>query len=216
MTKADVCDDISEKILNQIKTKILKEVSETVFNAICQEVQEKNKEIEINNSKQRNAMKLNKTINSVFECLKEDSDYLFSEEIIEKVKQPSKIRSNTNLTQVFCDNDKVINKTSNTHPINKNTLSLTIPGVVYFCKDIPNAIEIPKGLFDNINHKLKKNVNDYHFFTVKLDYKSKFYYITYAEQNKYTKREIVAIYLNNEPINVDNLPYELKEKYDFY
>ena len=48
-----------------------------------------------------------------------------------------------------------------------------------------------------------------------LNIDDKEYLVTYAEENKYSKREIIEILYNNTEISKDELPQEIKTKYGF-
>ncbi|ORY73574.1 hypothetical protein LY90DRAFT_503115 [Neocallimastix californiae] len=186
MNQDEIYLDITNKILENAKIKIIKEVYNNVLNALS----------------------------------KEQNNELLNDNLIAKVIQSNvKKTSNSNVGKLFYIKKETKNSSSvpNLKEENKeNHLNLIIPSVVYFCKNIPNAIEIPKNLIKANLNFLQKNENKYHYFTVKLNHNDKIYFVTYAELNKFTKREIIAIYLNNKPICKDNFPYELKEKYDFF
>lgn len=220
MNREELYYKISNKVLENSKEKILNEILKKTLSTICMIIEKNN--IKIENKKEFNSKYLNNTIELIFNDLKQKNNELFSNNLISNVKQSNaKQKTTNNIKNIFCTKNKIKDtppspksKTSE-NKIKLNQINLYIPSVVYFCKNIPNSIEIPRKIF-NANFTLQKNINKYHYFTVKLNHNNKSYYITYAELNKFTKREIIAIYFNNEQIFENEFPYELKEEYDFY
>ncbi|ORX76788.1 hypothetical protein BCR32DRAFT_303130 [Anaeromyces robustus] len=236
MTKEDndknqieVYDEISKQVFEDIKFKLFKEIIGNVFNSIYITVREKN--IEIENKKEYNSKYFYSTIELIFEKLKQENKELFgNDDLIDKLNQYFQ-KNLSDIKKKFCTNSRKYKKItqennsisiSNNNNNNNNNIPLDfipniplIPSIIIFCKDIPNAIEYPyntidKGLITKYN-KIK-----YHFFKVNFNYEGKMYKVIYAEKNKYTKREVISIYIDNILNNKINLPYQLKEKYDFY
>jgi len=109
----------------------------------------------------------------------------------------SKLRSNNEIKNFFCTKNRLNNNKSNQQTINDLfNITLFIPNVTYFCKNIPNAIEIPKNLLNNNQIKLQNNTNKYYYFIANINFNNKTYRNTYAKQNKFTKCEIISIYLD--------------------
>ncbi|ORX41579.1 hypothetical protein BCR36DRAFT_215701, partial [Piromyces finnis] len=85
---------------------------------------------------------------------------------------------------------------------------------IIFTPNIQLALEISyKEIKKDI--KLQKLPEYYHFFVLPLNIDDKEYIITYAEENKYSKREIIEILLDNVEISKDALSKEIKTKYEF-
>ena len=110
-----------------------------------------------------------------------------------------------------------LNNTFCFKPQNKNetTRDILDDVPIIFSPNIQLALEISyKEIRKDV--KLQKLPEHYRFFVFPLNMDDKEYLITYAEENKYSKREIIEILHNNTEINKDALPQEIKTKYGFY
>ena len=113
---------------------------------------------------------------------------------------------NTQLSNTFCFKTPPKNDT-------KKDIFESVP--IIFSPNIQLALEIPyKEIKKDV--KLQKLPEHYRFFAFPLNIDNKEYIITYAEENKYSKREIIEILHNNVEISKDILSQEIKTKYGFF
>jgi hypothetical protein len=85
---------------------------------------------------------------------------------------------------------------------------------IVFSPFIQNAVEISQNDVKT-DVQLPKSLEHYHFFVFSLNIDGKEYIVTYAEENKYSKRELIEIVHNNVSVDRNVLSKELKEKYYF-
>jgi len=203
----NLANSISKKVYEDVQNNILKESFNTVFSALARVMEktdcEKDKEWTMN--------RLNKTIELTRNLVIKEDKELFDKDIVEKVKIPS-MNIKSDLGQVFCYNKgKNVDKEKEIKEEPQENIKLE------FIKEIPNAIEIPRSLFD-IKLNLTHHPNEYHYFTVYISEENNMdtsYYLTYAERNKFSKRELIALYKEQLPLSLDKLPESIKNKYSF-
>lgn len=199
--------NLSERIYEEIQINILKESYNIIIDALSRTMETK----KFNKDKECTLKRLHKTIELMHKKLLEQHGELVSENIVQKLKfrMPD---SKSNIGQVFCQ-AKNISKVENKNINNANDKKKKI----VFSKEIPNSIEIPKNIFETKPLNLKYDINDYHFFTVNINEENKdiSYYLTYAERNKYSKRELIALYKGKEQLELNELPQNIKTRYNF-
>ena len=225
MTSEKVYNEISERVFDSIRITILKRILDNILDALCKVIRRQH--IKIENKDNYNIKYLNNTIETVLTKAKHENQELFSEadnSILSKNFNVSKFNSSVKAKTIFCTqikNKKFRNSRRQPSTDELFESALSFQSVVYFCKNIPNAIEIPKNVLSSYTTEnnpilLQNKMNKYHFFIANIPYKKKTYRIIYAEKNKFSRREIISIHLENNPVNKAVLPYELQEQYDLY
>jgi len=202
-----LANSISKIVYEDIQINMLKETFNAVLNALARVM----KKIDYEKDKDWTVSQLNKTIELVRKLVIQQNKDLFDKDIVEKVKLPS-FNAKSDLGQVFSySKGKKVDKE---REIKEETQENT---EFEFIKEIPNAIEIPRSLFD-IKFNLMYNPSDYHYFTVNISEENNMdtsYYLTFAERNKFSKRELIALYKGQKPLSLDKLPESIKNKYSF-
>ncbi|KAL6612197.1 hypothetical protein U3516DRAFT_827684, partial [Neocallimastix sp. 'constans'] len=134
MNQDEIYLDITNKILENAKIKIIKEVYNNVLNALCKTIEDNN--IKIEKKKKFTLKYLNETIELSFNKAKEQNNELLNDNLIAKVIQSNvKKTSNSNVGKLFYIKKETKNSSSvpNLKEENKeNHLNLIIPSVVYF------------------------------------------------------------------------------------
>jgi len=201
-------DTLSDKIHKDIQTEIVKESFQSVIDAVIKVMKEKNFE----KDKECTLKRLNKTIEIMNNKFKEQNEGLIDEDVVNNIKFKV-FDSKSDLGKVFCMG-KVVKKKDDSE--DESSREIENDSKVEFIKEIPNALEIPRNLFD-IKCELENNINDYHFFTVNISEEngSISYYLTYAELNKFSKRDLLAIFKGNQQLDVSELPQSIRTKYNF-
>ena len=192
----DIAKVFSEKRYDDFRRTIISDCMEIILNTIANQTSLDNKD------KSFTAKKLNSTVELIYELLGKLSNDQFPSDIIKTLKP--KIPSRLNNT--FCFKQPVKKTTS------KEDFS-DIP--VIFSPYVQSAVEIPYKELKSSNVKLTKNHTQYHFFTLAVTIDKKKYIVNYAEENKYSKREIIEVLSDNEIVDKSIVSSELKTKYGF-
>ncbi|ORX42242.1 hypothetical protein BCR36DRAFT_308136 [Piromyces finnis] len=194
---SEVIKSVSQKRLNELKRTVITDAIDLVLNTICDKVSidEKDKSFTVK--------KLTKTIELIYKLLGDLNNDQFPSEIIKSLKP----HITSKLNNTFCFKQPSKNNNSN-----KKSIFESAP--IIFYPNIQLALEISyKEIKKDI--KLQKLPEHYHFFVFPLTMDDKEYIITYAEENKYSKREIIEILLDDVEVSKDVLPHEIKTKYGF-
>lgn len=192
---AEVIKNLSQKRLNEIKRTVITDVIDLVLNTISNQVLIKEK------SKSFTVKKLTKTLELMYKLLGESKNDQFPSDIIGSLKP----HITSNLSNTFCY--KPLLKSTSSKEIFEST-------PIIFTPNIQLALEISyKEIKKDV--KLPKLPEHYHFFVFSLNINDKEYIITYAEENKYSKREIIEILIDNVEVGKDTLSHEIKTKYEF-
>ena len=186
---------ISQRRYNEMKRTIIMDSIDFVLNTIASQTLLKKKD------KTYTSKKLKNTIELLYKLLGDMNNDNFPSDIINSLKP----HITTKLRNTFCVKLRNIN-------INNRYILDQTP--IIFSPYIQLALEIPyKEIKKDV--KLKKSPELYRFFVFPLNIDKKEYIIIYAEENKYSKREIIEISYYNYEINRNILPEEIKTKYNF-
>jgi len=186
---------LSQKRYNEVKRTVITDAIDLVLNTIASQTSLNEKD------KTFTTKKLTNTIELLYKLLGDLHNDQFPSDIIKGLKP----HITTQLSNTFCFKPQAKNE------INKDIFD-HVP--IIFLPNIQLALEISyKEIRKDI--KLQKMPEHYHFFVFPLNIDDKEYLVTYAEENKYSKREIIEILHNNVEINKDSLPQEIKTKYGF-
>ncbi|ORX41436.1 hypothetical protein BCR36DRAFT_588060, partial [Piromyces finnis] len=192
---SEIVKNISQKRLNELKRTVITDAIDLVLNSIGNQVSinEKNKSFTVK--------KLTKTIELMYKLIGDLNNEQFPSDIVDSLKP----HITSNLSNTFCYKAPV-KSTSNKEIFDSTP--------IIFTPNIQLALEISyKEIKKDV--KLPKLPEHYHFFVFPLNIDDKEYIITYAEENKYSKREIIEILLDNVEISKDILSHEIKTKYGF-
>ncbi|KAG4107854.1 hypothetical protein H8356DRAFT_1618969 [Neocallimastix lanati (nom. inval.)] len=201
-------DSLSNKFYEEIQINIMKEAYNVVMESLTKTMSTKNFE----KDKECTLKRLHKTIEVMHNLMLEQHKDWITKDVLQKIKFKlpdsksaigqifSQTKSNTKIKTV---------KDPVTQPVKMEKIE--------FSREIPNSIEIPQNLFKEKPLNLKYNYIEYHFFTVNIGEEGKeiSYYLTYAEKNKYSKRELIAVYKGKEQLKITDLPQTIKTKYNF-
>jgi len=184
---------LSQRRYNEMKRTIIMDSIDLVLNTIASQTLLKKKD------KTYTSKKLKNTIESLYKLLGDMNNDNFPSDIFNSLKP----HITTKLINTFCFKQRNIN--------NRYILDQT---PIIFSPNIQLALEISyKEIKKDV--KLQKSPELYRFFVFPLNIDKKEYIVTYAEENKYTKREIIEILHYNYEINRNILPEEIKAKYNF-
>ena len=184
---------ISQRRYNEMKRTIIMDSIDFVLNTIASQTLLKKKD------KTYTSKKLKNTIELLYKLLGDMNNDNFPSDIFNSLKP----HITTKLINTFCFKQRNIN--------NRYILDQT---PIIFSPNIQLALEISyKEIKKDV--KLQKSPELYRFFVLPLNIDKKEYIITYAEENKYSKREIIEILYYNNEINRNILPEEIKIKYNF-
>jgi len=187
---------LTQKRYNEVKRTVITDAIDLVLNTIASQTSLNEKDKTFTNKK------LTNTIELLYKLLGDLHNDQFPSDIIKSLKP----HITTQLSNTFCFKQQA--KTE----ANKDIFD-QVP--IIFLPNIQLALEISyKEVKRDI--KLQKLPEHYRFFIFPLTIDQKEYLITYAEENKYSKREIIEILYNNTEISKDELPQEIKTKYGFY
>jgi len=138
----------------------------------------------------------------MYKLIRESNNEKMPSEIILKLKP----KISSRLSKKFCY--KLPSKTDNIKDISEDIS-------VIFSPNIQSAVEIPYSEVKKDDVYLPKSVEHYRFFVFPMNHDGKEYLVTYAEENKYSKREVIEILHEKNEISKDILIPELKNKYYF-
>ena len=187
---------LTQKRYNEVKRTVITDAIDLVLNTIASQTSLNEKDKTFTNKK------LTNTIELLYKLLGDLHNDQFPSDIIKSLKP----HITTQLSNTFCFKPQA--KTE----ANKDIID-QVP--IIFLPNIQLALEISyKEVKRDI--KLQKLPEHYRFFVFPLTIDQKEYIITYAEENKYSKREIIEILYNDTEISKDELPQEIKTKYGFY
>ena len=192
---SEVIKNLSQKRYNEIRHSVIEDAVDIVFETIANQANIKDKD------KSYTTRKLTKTIELVYKLISESNNDKIPSDIIKSLKP----KISLNMNKAFCY--KIPSKNENI-----KTISDEIP--IMFSPNVQSAVEVS---YNEIKKdvKLSKSIEHYHFFVFPLTYEEKEYIITYAEENKYSRRIIIEILNNNVAVKDTFLTPELKNKYYF-
>jgi len=186
---------LTQKRYSEMKRTVITDAIDLVLNTIASQTSLNEKDKSFTNKK------LTNTIELLYKLLGDLHNDQFPSDIINSLKP----HITTQLSNTFCFKPQAKTET------NKGVLD-QVP--IIFSPNIQLALEISyKEIKKDV--KLQKLPEHYHFFIFPLNIDDKEYLVTYAEENKYSKREIIEILHNNTEISKDVLPQEIKTKYGF-
>jgi len=191
---SDAVNILSKKRLNEFKQTVINDVIDLILNTITKQTSFSKKD------RTYTSKRLTNTIEELYKILGDIDNDQFPSNIISSLKP----HITTQLSNTFCFKSRSKN--------NKNK-NLSEDVSLIFSSYIPQAIEVS---FREIkkNVKLQKLPEYYRFFVFPLIINEKKYIITYAEENKYSKREIIEILQDNVEIDKNELSAEIKLKYN--
>ena len=192
---SEAIKSLSQKRYNEVKKIVITDAIDLVLNTIAHQTSINEKDKSFTNKK------LSNTIELLYKLLGDLHNDQFPSDILASLKP----RISTQLSNTFCYKQPPKNKAT-------NDAIETMP--IIFSPHIEDALEIP---YKEIKRgvKLQKLPQHYRYFVLNLNVDDKEYIITYAEENKYSKREIIEILYNNAEISKDTLSQEIKTKYGF-
>jgi len=195
---SETVHSLSQKRYNEMKRLVIIDAIDIVLNTIATQASVEAKD------KSFTVKKLTKSVDLLYKKLSEINNNKIPSDIINTLKP--KILPKLNNT--FCYKSPTKNEK------NEKENNITSENQVFFTLNIQQAIEIP---FKEIKKefKLQKSIEHYRFFVFPLIKNENEYIITYAEENKYSKREIVEILHNNVSVDKNILSDEIKNKYGF-
>lgn len=187
---------LTQKRYNEVKRTVITDAIDLVLNTIASQTSLNEKDKTFTNKK------LTNTIELLYKLLGDLHNDQFPSDIIKSLKP----HITTQLSNTFCFKPQAKTEAN-------NDIFDQVP--IIFLPNIQLALEISyKEVKRDI--KLQKLPEHYRFFVFPLTIDQKEYLITYAEENKYSKREIIEILYNDTEISKDELPQEIKTKYGFY
>jgi len=179
-----------------VKRTVITDAIDLVLNTIASQTSLNEKDKTFTNKK------LTNTIELLYKLLGDLHNDQFPSDIINSLKP----HITTQLSNTFCFKPQAKNET------NRDILD-QVP--IIFSPNIQLALEISyKEIKKDV--KLQKLPEHYRFFLFRLNIEDKEYIVIYAEENKYSKREIVEILHNNIEISKDDLPQDIRTKYGFF
>ena len=190
---SDVITALSEKRYNDFRKTIISDSINIVLNTIA------NQTVITNKDKSYTVKKLTKTVELMLKLLGEVDNEQIPSDIIKTIKP----RISTSLNNTFCY--KQPGKVTNTNAISP----------IAFSPYINSTIEISYKEIKNATIKLNKSFEYYHFFTFPVTINDKTYQIVYAEENMYSKREIVEVLLNNQIVDANVIDSAIRKEYNF-
>jgi len=192
---SEVVNSLSQKRYNEIRRMVISDALDMVLNTLATQVTIENKD------KTFTVKRLTNTIDLLCKSLAELNNDKIPSEIVQSLKP--KITSK--LSNTFCYKLQTKNE-------NQKDLNSYVP--VIFTPNIQLAVEVS---YNEVKKdvKLQKSSEHYRFFVFPLSLDNKEYLITYAEENKYSNREIIEIICDNVSVDKDVLPNEIKNKYCF-
>ena len=195
---SETVHSLSQKRYNEMKRLVIIDAIDIVLNTIATQASVEAKD------KSFTVKKLTKSVDLLYKKLGEINNDKIPSDIVNTLKP--KILPKLNNT--FCYKSQTKNEK------NEKENNITSENQVFFTLNIQQAIEIP---FKEIKKefKLQKSIEHYRFFVFPLIKNENEYIITYAEENKYSKREIVEILHNNVSVDKNILSDEIKNKYGF-
>ncbi|KAG4081640.1 hypothetical protein H8356DRAFT_1384358 [Neocallimastix lanati (nom. inval.)] len=194
---SEVVKNLSQKRYDELRRNVIIDAIDIVFNTISNQVKIDNKD------KSFTVRKLTNSIELIYDLSSQENNDKIPSEIIKSIKP----RISHKLNNTFCYKLPSKNENTNLGKESKNSS-------IVFSPFIQNAIEVSQNDI-KMDVQLPKSLEHYHFFVFPLNMDGKEYIITYAEENKYSKREIIEILHNNVSIDKNILSKELKEKYYF-
>ncbi|ORX73453.1 hypothetical protein BCR32DRAFT_285615 [Anaeromyces robustus] len=192
---SEVIKNLSQKRYNEIRREVLLDVIDIVFDTIASRVSIENKD------KSYTIKKLTNSIELIYKLIEQQNNEKIPSEIIRSIKP----RITNKLNNTFCY--KPPSKNENINNKNENDK-------IIFCPNVQLSLEVSYNEIKKDVH-LKKSVEHYRFFVFPITINNKEYIITFAEENKYTKREIIEILDNNISVDENVLSSEIKNKYFF-
>jgi len=187
---------LTQKRYNEVKRTVITDAIDLVLNTIASQTSLNEKDKTFTNKK------LTNTIELLYKLLGDLHNDQFPSDIINSLKP----HITTQLSNTFCFKPQAKNET------NRDILD-QVP--IIFSPNIQLALEISyKEIKKDV--KLQKLPEHYRFFLFRLNIEDKEYIVIYAEENKYSKREIVEILHNNIEISKDDLPQDIRTKYGFF
>jgi len=193
---SEIVNALSQKRYNEIRRTIISDAFDVVLNAIASQASVNNKD------KSFTMKKLATTLDSLYKKIGEINSDKLPSEIINSLKP----KMTPQLNNTFCY--KLHSKRENKK---KKNIVFEVP--IIFTPNIQLAIEVPSTEIKK-DTKLQKSAEHYHFFIFPFNENDNKYVITYAEENKYSKREIIEVTLNNSVVDKSILPEEIKDKYN--
>ncbi|OUM57213.1 hypothetical protein PIROE2DRAFT_17860 [Piromyces sp. E2] len=192
---SEAAKTLSQKRYNEVKRTVIVDAVDLVLNTIASQTSLKEKNKTFTNRK------LTNTIELLYKLLGDLHNDQFPSEIMNSLKP----HVTTQLSNTFCYKTPIKNNST------KDILE-DIP--IIFSPFIKSAVEVSYKEIKK-DFKLQKLPEHYRFFALNLNVNNNEYIITYAEENKYSKREIIEVLEKNVEINKDNLSQEIKTQYGF-
>ena len=195
---SEVVNDLSKKRYDEIRRTVIADSFEIVLNTIAQQTEINEKDKTFTNKK------LTKTIELMQKLLCESNNERIPPEIIKTIKP----KISAQLNNAFCFKPALKNNDTKKEKFDD------IP--VIFSPNISSALEISYNEVKIEDIKSREIDAHFHFFIFPLVIDGKEYVITYAEENKYSKRKIIEVLYNNIKVDESIITQEIRNKYNFY